>query len=441
MTATQNFEHHCCICGGGVEEEGSGNNRAVEREGKTYCRECFRKEFPDECEFHPGSRLTTQCFVCRRMCCENCVIEIAGKQVCSRCKDWALDRIRNGLPLITPEVPPWKSWDRYEVSEELSRPPISWLRVVTATVMAVIAALLFLFNTKKGESGFTAAAGYIALIHLGVYLYFTSWHLRKKHRLLRAVWVNMHSITTETFSGRISGARWREVSRVLIRSDVETEKVEYIVVHGMDSKTVVRGPFKRFWEMAQAVRFICEDRGIQFEEVKRPTLLRSLVRSFPRFSSKTDDVLYDQTKEASGCTTFMFILGALAGIPILSAIIATVLGDSIPVLVVIMIVFYATMFASWSRFIYAPGHRVWLSRSSVRVAVQRSRHKSAARWQDVSEVRMELWPEDRNDRRILVNAREDYIEIPGNMPRFAEILELVRDICHERDIKCIEEKE
>jgi hypothetical protein len=422
-------------------EEGSASSKAVERDGKAYCRECFRREFPVECEVHPGSKLTAQCFVCNSMCCENCVIELADRLVCSRCKEWALERIRNNLPFMTPEVPPWKDWDRYEVSEELAKPRLSLARIAVTAVMAVIATLFFLPNAKKGESGFTAAAGYIALIHLVCYLYFTSWHLRRKHRLLRAVWVNMHSITTETFSGRISGARWREVSRVLISSDVETEKVDSIVVYGMDSSTVIRGPFTRFWEIASAVRHICEDRGIQCEEVRRPSFLRSLLRSFPRFSSKTDDVLYDQTKEASGCITAAFMIGVVAGIPILSAIISMILGDSIVLFVVIMVVIYAVVLMSWSRFIYAPGHRLWLSRSSVRVSIPRSRHKSAARWQDVTEVRIELWPEDKNDRRIVVNAREDYIEIPGNMPKFNEIEEFIRDICRERGIKYIEEKE
>jgi hypothetical protein len=106
-----------------------------------------------------------------------------------------------------------------------------------------------------------------------------------------------------------------------------------------------------------------------------------------------------------------------------------------------MVFLYVILLASWSRFIYAPGHRVWLSRSSIRVAVQRSRHKSTARWRDVTEVRMELWPEYKYDRRIVVNTRMDYIEIPGYMPRFDEISEMIRDICRERDIKCIEEEE
>lgn len=441
MTESEDIERYCCICGAVTVEEDSGGSRAVERDGKAYCLKCFRREFPDECEAHPGSKLTAQCFVCNSMCCENCVIEIAGKLVCSRCKDWALERIRNGLPLITPEVPPWKDWDRYEVSEELSRPRLSLARIAVTVVGAALIAMLFLTETTADKVSMNTIAALLALGPYGLFLYFSSWHLRRKHYLLRAVWVNMHSITTETFSGRIGGARWREVSSVLISSDVETEKVDSIVVYGMDSSTVVRGPFKRFWEMAQAVCHICEDRGIQCEEVRRPSLLRSLMRSFPRFTSKTDDMLYDQTKEASACITVMFMLGALAGIPILSAIIATILGDSSLVLIITMIILYVAMLASWSRFIYAPGRRIWLSRSSVRVAVQRSRHKSALRWRDVTEVRMELWPSNTEDRCIVLNTREDYIEIPGNLPKFSEIAEMVRDICRERGIKCIEEKE
>ena len=438
MTESEDIERYCCICGAVTVEKDSGSGRAVERDGKVYCRECFRREFPGECEAHPGSKLTAQCFVCNSMCCENCVIEIADRLVCSRCKDWALERIRNGLPLIKPEVPPWKDWDRYEVSEVLEKPRRNRIRDgIVAGVGLFFAGLLY--SEPLDEHVKYIIAGIIVLV--AIYFYFTSWYLRRKHRLLRAVWVNMHSITTETFSGRISGARWREVSRVLINSDVETEKVDSIVVYGMDSSTVVRGPFTRFWELAQAVRHICEDRGIQFEEVKRPSFLSSLLRSFPQFHSRTDDVLYDQTREASGCITAIFMVGVVAGIPILSAVISMILGDSSLVLIITMILLYAAMLVSWSRFVYAPSRRLWLSRSSVRISIPRSRHKSAVRWRDVTEVRLELWSEDRNDRRIMVNARENYIEIPGNMPKFAEITELIRDICRKRGIKCIEEKE
>lgn len=39
-----------------------------------------------------------RCVVCRSNHCPDCVIEIAGNAVCGDCKDWALYRIKKGLP-------------------------------------------------------------------------------------------------------------------------------------------------------------------------------------------------------------------------------------------------------------------------------------------------------------------------------------------------------
>jgi hypothetical protein len=96
LTETRNHECYCCVCGGGVAEGGSGNDRAVERDGRTYCRECFRREFPDECEKHPGTKLTVVCAVCGKLNCANCVIDIQGKKVCEVCKPLALARFEKG---------------------------------------------------------------------------------------------------------------------------------------------------------------------------------------------------------------------------------------------------------------------------------------------------------------------------------------------------------
>ena len=38
------------------------------------------------------------CVVCRSSFCPGCVLDIAGNMVCAECKDWALYRIKKGLP-------------------------------------------------------------------------------------------------------------------------------------------------------------------------------------------------------------------------------------------------------------------------------------------------------------------------------------------------------
>jgi len=90
------YEYHCAVSTGGVEETDFETGKAIRREGTVYCRKCFRQAFPDECEKHPGTRLTVVCAVCGKLNCPNCVIEIQGKKVCETCKPLALSRFEKG---------------------------------------------------------------------------------------------------------------------------------------------------------------------------------------------------------------------------------------------------------------------------------------------------------------------------------------------------------
>jgi hypothetical protein len=90
------YEYHCAVCTGGVAESDFETGKAIRREGVVYCRKCFRQTFPDECEKHPGNKLTVVCAVCGKLNCPNCIIDIQGKKVCETCKPLALSRFEKG---------------------------------------------------------------------------------------------------------------------------------------------------------------------------------------------------------------------------------------------------------------------------------------------------------------------------------------------------------
>ena len=90
------YEYHCAACTGPVAESDFETGKAIRREGAVYCRKCFRQKFPDECEKHPGTRLTVVCAVCGKLNCANCVIDIQDKKVCETCKPLALSRFEKG---------------------------------------------------------------------------------------------------------------------------------------------------------------------------------------------------------------------------------------------------------------------------------------------------------------------------------------------------------
>lgn len=91
-------QYYCQACGVGITEEQIESGAAVMRQAEAYCRRCFRKKFPRECSNHPGVAATRRCSICRRRLCENCVIELQGRQICARCKKRALGELSDGHP-------------------------------------------------------------------------------------------------------------------------------------------------------------------------------------------------------------------------------------------------------------------------------------------------------------------------------------------------------
>ena len=274
------YEYHCAACTGPVAESDFETGKAIRREGAVYCRKCFRQKFPDECEKHPGTKLTVLCAVCGKLNCANCVIDIQDKKVCERCKDWALGRIEKGLPLERPGMPPWESWDQKAVRDWVSRSPRNWMRDVVISVACVAFAFAFYEGIFTYDPGLNALGFLIAIAAFGANLYFSSWKYWRKKHLLRSMYIDQSSIITHTFSDTPRGTRWENARNVTMYMDSGFTRTLSITVRTQPGKIKIpAGRFARFEEIARAVREICREKGIPcFEQRKFTLSLDSLRR-------------------------------------------------------------------------------------------------------------------------------------------------------------------
>jgi hypothetical protein len=60
------------------------------RQSDFTCKACGKEIAADD---------VRRCEICLKKRCPDCVIEIAGKTVCTECKDWTLKKMEEGLPL------------------------------------------------------------------------------------------------------------------------------------------------------------------------------------------------------------------------------------------------------------------------------------------------------------------------------------------------------
>lgn len=107
MDETSEPKYFCPVCQTGFSDEVLEERLAIRRYHEVYCREHFRKKFPDECEDHPGTLLSAQCSICGRRVCENCYIKLRGQRICSRCKPAMMVEMRIGRPARRVEKRYW----------------------------------------------------------------------------------------------------------------------------------------------------------------------------------------------------------------------------------------------------------------------------------------------------------------------------------------------
>ena len=91
-------EYYCSVCNAVITEDDILDGLAVRRFQEVYCFDHFKKRFPDECEDHPGMRVTVKCSSCGKWVCSDCAIELAGSTVCTRCKALRVYELRTGAP-------------------------------------------------------------------------------------------------------------------------------------------------------------------------------------------------------------------------------------------------------------------------------------------------------------------------------------------------------
>ena len=182
----EEYEFHCAVCTGGVAESDFETGKAIRREGAVYCRKCFRQKFPDECEKHPGSKLTVLCAVCGKLNCPNCVIEIQGKKVCETCKPLALSRFEKGEEIGRVKYEPSPEEKKSDYSPEGKLSPIPALGVLLLGIagagMLLMVALVFKVSGSILLSSLPAI-GCSVLMALTIRLSWT-WQSEKRFKTL-----------------------------------------------------------------------------------------------------------------------------------------------------------------------------------------------------------------------------------------------------------------
>lgn len=285
-----NEEQHayfCAACGDAITEADFKAGEAIHREDKAYCRKCFRKTYPDECEMHPGVEVSVRCSVCMRMYCENCVIEIAGKQVCSRCKDWALDKLADGEEL-TPDSSLFPDFDearekrlhdtfkkareaglrqsKSEVIRDqlLFRPWDSFILFYVGMIaIGILIPSIYWSDTPEGFGIMIITTLFILL------MLFISLILPKLigRGLLRTVQVDGWGISGTTFRGKKKQVPWNEIVFVTIRRPNSSRNLLGNIKIFVGKKSLTIGTtFPRFMFIADVVRDICKEKNIKYEE-------------------------------------------------------------------------------------------------------------------------------------------------------------------------------
>jgi len=174
------YKYHCTACTGPVAESDFETRKAIRREGAVYCRKCFRQTFPDECEKHPGTKLTVVCAVCGKPNCANCVIDIQGKKVCETCKPLALSRFEKGEEIGPVKYEKAPEEQREEPGEEEWRPVPFYLQPKGVLVLGLLGAALLPiapFLARLADStllAFVVAAGAGTLSFVAIRNYFKS---------------------------------------------------------------------------------------------------------------------------------------------------------------------------------------------------------------------------------------------------------------------------
>lgn len=102
MAESELPQFFCPVCQDAFTEDDISRGIAVRRHDEVYCREHFIERFPSECLAHPGTLVSIRCQYCGQHVCENCIIDLAGKKVCQKCKPAVIGSLITGKPPAKP---------------------------------------------------------------------------------------------------------------------------------------------------------------------------------------------------------------------------------------------------------------------------------------------------------------------------------------------------
>ncbi len=119
MTESETPEFFCPVCHNGFTEDDIVRGIAIRRYDEVYCREHFIEKFPSECLYHPGTLISIRCQYCGQQVCENCIIDLAGKKVCQRCKPAVIASLITGKPPAKPPRHMRRLWHPVRIGKGL----------------------------------------------------------------------------------------------------------------------------------------------------------------------------------------------------------------------------------------------------------------------------------------------------------------------------------
>jgi hypothetical protein len=100
MAENESLQFFCPVCHDGFTEDDIARGIAIRRYDD--CRRHFVEKFPSECTAHPGTLVSARCQYCGQHVCENCIIELAGRKVCQKCKPAIIGSLITGKPPAKP---------------------------------------------------------------------------------------------------------------------------------------------------------------------------------------------------------------------------------------------------------------------------------------------------------------------------------------------------
>jgi hypothetical protein len=107
------------VCHDGFTKDDIARGIAIRRYDEVYCRGHFIEKFPSECLYHPGTLVSMRCQYCGQQVCENCIIDLAGKKVCQKCKPAVIASLITGKPPAKPPRHMRRLWHPVRIGKGL----------------------------------------------------------------------------------------------------------------------------------------------------------------------------------------------------------------------------------------------------------------------------------------------------------------------------------